>query len=201
MVNNGQNLVNVVCERPPNAACSLDFKAVSIVKSVKLSINQLSPTGPWRQLWEVTWYKLMVSSPLECWELFATWFRCLCWNLLPSKGLCLLNKPLPDGFWLPTTSAVMPEPGRGAGGQRSHCPPIFGRSVNPIPTGGGQIIPTYYYFPPKFFHPPALLSLLPGICMYLCVLALGFGKIFCFIGCNCKPIKILKKFLLHFGRK
>ena len=98
VVNNWQNLVNVVCERPPNAACSLDFKAVSIVKSVKVSINQLSPTGPWRQLWEVTWYKLMVSSPLECWELFATWFRCLCWNLLPSKGLYLLNKLLPDGF-------------------------------------------------------------------------------------------------------
>ena len=70
--NNEQNLVNVVCERPPNASCSLDFKAVTIVKSVKVSINQLSPTGPWRQLWEVTWYKLMVSSPLECWELFAT---------------------------------------------------------------------------------------------------------------------------------
>ena len=26
--------------------------------------------------------------------------------------------------------------------------PLFGRSVNPIPTGGGQIIPSYYYWPP-----------------------------------------------------
>ena len=25
----------------------------------------------------------------------------------------------------------------------------FGRSVNPIPTGGGQIIPTYYYWHPQ----------------------------------------------------
>ena len=32
-------------------------------------------------------------------------------------------------------------------------PPIFGRSVNPIPTGGGQIIPTYYYWPPQSFSP------------------------------------------------
>ena len=29
--------------------------------------------------------------------------------------------------------------------------PIFGRSVNPIPTGGGHIIPTYYYWPLIFF--------------------------------------------------
>ena len=29
--------------------------------------------------------------------------------------------------------------------QNQGWPPIFGRSVNPIPTGGGQIIPTYYY--------------------------------------------------------
>ena len=36
--------------------------------------------------------------------------------------------------------------------------PIFGRSVNPIPTGGGQIIPIYYYCPPPhFFHLPASL--------------------------------------------
>ena len=131
VVNSGQNLVNVVCERPPNASCSLDFKAVTIVKSVKVSINQLSPTGPWRQLWEVTWYKLMVSSPLECWELFATWYRCLCWNLLPSKGLSLLNKLLPDGF--------------------------------------------------------DYLLLLPGICISI---ILGFGKIFCFIGCNLKILKV-----------
>ena len=40
------------------------------------------------------------------------------------------------------------------------CPPsIFSRSVNPIPTGAVQIIPTYYYWPPKFFHLPASLTL------------------------------------------
>ena len=33
---------------------------------------------------------------------------------------------------------------------RGHCPsPLFGRSVNPIPTGGGQIIPTYFTAPPQ----------------------------------------------------
>ena len=31
--------------------------------------------------------------------------------------------------------------------------PIFGRSVNPIPTGGGQIIPIYYYWHPQSFSP------------------------------------------------
>ena len=33
---------------------------------------------------------------------------------------------------------------------------IFGRSVNPIPTGGEQIIPTYYYWPPKSFSPSGI---------------------------------------------
>ena len=38
-------------------------------------------------------------------------------------------------------------------------PPIFGSSANPIPTGGGHIIPTYYYWPiPIFFHLPASLQ-------------------------------------------
>ena len=46
-------------------------------------------------------------------------------------------------------------------GQKGHCPPhhpIFSRSVHPIPTGGGQIIPTLY-----FFHLPALLQTITGI--------------------------------------
>ena len=34
---------------------------------------------------------------------------------------------------------------------------IFSRSVNPIPTGGGNIISTYYYWPPNFFQLPASL--------------------------------------------
>ena len=38
---------------------------------------------------------------------------------------------------------------RGLGGATG--PPIFGRSVKPISTGGGQIIPTYYYCPPTYF--------------------------------------------------
>ena len=50
--------------------------------------------------------------------------------------------------------SVMPEPGMPGG---PLAPPIFGRSVNPIHTGGGQIFPTYYYWPPNFFHLPASL--------------------------------------------
>ena len=35
-------------------------------------------------------------------------------------------------------------------------PQIFGRSVNPIPTGGWQIIPTYYYWHPQYFSPSGI---------------------------------------------
>ena len=51
-------------------------------------------------------------------------------------------------------AAVMPE--QGGGGPLA--PPIFARSVNPIPTEGGQIIPIIGIFTPKFFHIPASLS-------------------------------------------
>ena len=47
----------------------------------------------------------------------------------------------------------MPEPG-GPG-----APPIFGRSVNPIQTGGGQIIPTYCYWPPQCFSPSGITDI------------------------------------------
>ena len=33
---------------------------------------------------------------------------------------------------------------------------IFSRSVKPIPTGRGQIIPTYYYWPPQIFWPSGI---------------------------------------------
>ena len=36
--------------------------------------------------------------------------------------------------------------------------PIFGRSVNPIPTGDGQIMPTITTGPPKVFHLPLSLQ-------------------------------------------
>ena len=43
--------------------------------------------------------------------------------------------------------------GGAGGGARGPLtpPPIFRKSVNPIPTGEGQIIPTYYYCRPIFF--------------------------------------------------
>ena len=49
--------------------------------------------------------------------------------------------------------AVMPEPGR-PGEPLAH--PIFGRSVNPIPTRGGQIGPTYYYWPLQILTPSGI---------------------------------------------
>ena len=56
-------------------------------------------------------------------------------------------------------ATVMPEPARGAGG--SLAPTIFGRLVNPIPTRGEQIIPTYYYWPPECFSPSGITELYP----------------------------------------
>ena len=52
-------------------------------------------------------------------------------------------------------TAVVPELG-GPGGPLA--PPIFGRSVNPIQTRGGQIMPTITTGPPKVFHSPASLQ-------------------------------------------
>ena len=50
--------------------------------------------------------------------------------------------------------------GAGTGGTGGATgPPIFGRSVNPIQTGGGQIMPTITTGPPKVFHLPAALML------------------------------------------
>ena len=45
--------------------------------------------------------------------------------------------------------AVMPEPG-GPGGPLA--PPIFGRSVNPIPTGEGRLSPPITTGTPNVFH-------------------------------------------------
>ena len=72
-----------------------------------------------------------------------------------------MNAPGLTGYmnWSIVDITVMPE----LGGPGGHWPPppIFSRSVNPILTGGGQIIPTYYNCPPpKFFHLPALLYIL-----------------------------------------
>ena len=61
-------------------------------------------------------------------------------------------------------SSVMSEPG-GPGG------PICGRSVNPIPSGEGQIIPTYYNCPPKKIFSPT------GITVHSSIIEKGF------IGC------------------
>ena len=51
----------------------------------------------------------------------------------------------------------MPEPG-GPGGPLA--PPIFGRSVNPIPTGEGRLYPPITTGIPNVFHLPASLQLI-----------------------------------------
>ena len=48
---------------------------------------------------------------------------------------------------------------RNRGGQGGHWPPpIFGRSVNPIPTGEGRLSPPITSGTPNVFHLPAPLS-------------------------------------------
>ena len=51
------------------------------------------------------------------------------------------------------TETLMPEPGGGARG--ATAPPIFGRSVNPIPTGEGRLSPPVTAGTPNVFHLPA----------------------------------------------
>ena len=48
----------------------------------------------------------------------------------------------------------------GTGGARGATGPpnIWQFSCNPIQTGGGQIIPTYYYWPPQFFSPSGITA-------------------------------------------
>ena len=53
------------------------------------------------------------------------------------------------------TMTVVPEPG-GPGGPLA--PPIFGRSVNPIPTGEGRLSPPITTGTPNVFHLPASLG-------------------------------------------
>ena len=55
-------------------------------------------------------------------------------------------------------NAVVPEPG-GPGGPLA--PPIFDRSVNPIPTGEGRLSPPITTDTPNVFH---LLASLQAIC-------------------------------------
>ena len=52
-------------------------------------------------------------------------------------------------------SPVVPEPG-GPGGPLA--PPIFGRSVNPIPIGEGRLSPPITTGTPNVFHLPASLN-------------------------------------------
>jgi len=65
--------------------------------------------------------------------------------LPPTHPLKLKNKDY--------TTSVMPEPG---GARGATDPPIFGKSVNPIPTGAGQIIPTHYYWHPQICSPSGI---------------------------------------------
>ena len=67
---------------------------------------------------------------------------------LPKISILKLQGREVDGM------AVMPEPG-GPGGPLA--PSIFGRSVNPIPTGKGRLSPPITTGTPNDFHLPASL--------------------------------------------
>jgi hypothetical protein len=60
----------------------------------------------------------------------------------------------PGGTHYPHPVPVVPEPG-GPGGPLA--PPIFVRSVNPIRTGEGRLLPPITTGTPKVFHLPAAL--------------------------------------------
>ena len=48
-----------------------------------------------------------------------------------------------------------------------HCPPIFDRSVKPIPSAGGQIIPNYTGIPNVFHLPSSRFKYFSVICSIL----------------------------------
>ena len=58
----------------------------------------------------------------------------------------------------------MPEPG---GPGVSLVPPIFGRSVNPIPTGEGRLSPSITTGTPNVFPLPASLHWIPNTIRFL----------------------------------
>ena len=64
--------------------------------------------------------------------------------------------------------------GTGVGGPGGPLAPIFGRSLNPIPTRGGQINPTYTGTPNIFHLPVSLYSMLPPNHTYVLEIALWF---------------------------
>ena len=84
----------------------------------------------------------------------------------------------------------MLEPGGGAG------PPIFARSVNPIPTGWGQIIPTFYYWYPLFSFPASL----DYLCMYYQDI---FSSKMSFYGpaCQLSRLKLIHIFHINWPKK
>ena len=58
-------------------------------------------------------------------------------------------------YYILFSTAVMPE--SGGGGQGGIGPPIFGRSLNPIPTGEGRLSPPISTGTSNVFHLPASL--------------------------------------------
>ena len=65
-----------------------------------------------------------------------------------------------------SNTPVLPDLGEGGQGAVEPLdPPIFGRSVNPIPTGEGILSPPITTGPPQFFHLPASLHSWQGTFM------------------------------------
>ena len=71
------------------------------------------------------------------------------------QACCMIQRlsffPVFPYFWFHLIISYRPVASGGAGGARA--PPVFGRSVNPISTRGGHIIPTQYYVPSRIFRP------------------------------------------------
>jgi hypothetical protein len=66
--------------------------------------------------------------------------------------MSMINNIIPVSIaLLETTLFVSQQACRKGGGGFS--PSVFGRSVSPISTRGGHIIPTQYYKPPRIFRP------------------------------------------------
>ena len=59
--------------------------------------------------------------------------------------------------------------------------PIFSRSVNPIPTGGGQIMPSNYYWNPQIFSPSGITEAMQCLVLLRRIsfrVWLGLGQVF-----------------------
>ena len=96
--------------------------------------------------------RMRIGYP-KLWHIWKLWHNLFkktfyCQNGMKSIALSFLRN-----FEIFVIHTVMPEPG----GQRATAPPpIFGRSVNPIPTGEGRLSPPITTWHPQCFSPSSI---------------------------------------------